>query len=109
MTAMDEAVARAQALLEHSRAHQDEMVDYLVALARIESPTDVPGSQAPVQALLSESLRALGFNVRYVGAQGCDDHLWAVPADRVHGAPSQQRVVHRLCIQGLRSVAAQSS
>ena len=94
MTATDEAVARARMLLEHARAHQDEMVDYLVALARIESPTDVPGSQAPVQALLADSLRSLGFTVRYVPGHRCDDHLWAVPAGRTHGAPAQLLMGH---------------
>ena len=94
MTSVDGAVARAQALFEHAQAHQDRMVDYLLALARIESPTDVTGCQAPVQALLTDSLEGLGFKVRRVRASGCDDHLWAVPADRTCNVPAQLLIGH---------------
>lgn len=90
----DAAVARAQEILNHARAHQDEMVAYLVALARLESPTDVPESQGPVQAMLTDSLDALGFRVRRIPGRGCGDHLWAVPQGRSSGAPAQLLIGH---------------
>ena len=50
---MEAALHRAQEVLSHAREHRDEMVSYLVELASLESPTDVPASQRPVQEMLT--------------------------------------------------------
>jgi len=86
--------ARAKALLEHARSSRDDMVDYLLALARLESPTDIIESQEPVQALLTDSLRGLGFKVRLIPGRGTGGHLWAVPKGRTVGAPAQLLMGH---------------
>ena len=65
MTTAASDVARARSILDYARDHEQEMVAYLVELARLESPTDVPESQAPVQAVLADSLEGLGFAVRH--------------------------------------------
>ncbi len=94
MTPADTAVARAGALMEHARAHREEMVAYVVALARLESPTDVPESQRPVQDILAESLRGLGFKVRLIPGAESGGHLWAVPERRRAGGPAQLLMGH---------------
>ena len=94
MTPTDGTMARAQALMEHARSHRDEMVEYAVALSRLESPTDVPESQRPVQDILAESLRGLGFRVRRIPGNESGGHLWALPEDRTAGRPAQLLMGH---------------
>jgi hypothetical protein len=47
---------RAQALLAYLESRREAMVEALVELASIESPTDVPETQAAVQRRLADSL-----------------------------------------------------
>ena len=91
---MEAALHRAQALLAHAREHTDEMVSYVSELAAMESPTDVPESQQPVQEKLSASLRELGYSVRRIPGQDCGGHLWAVPGERTRGMPGQLLIGH---------------
>lgn len=66
-------------ILEAVRARRDEWVTYLEALASMESPTTDPGSQAPVQDLLVQSLRELAFRVRLVRARRSGGMIVATP------------------------------
>ena len=66
-------------ILEAVRARRDEWVTYLEALASMESPTTDPGSQAPVQDLLVQSLRELAFRVRLVRARRSGGMILATP------------------------------
>ena len=67
-------------ILEAVRARRDEWVTYLEALASLESPTTDPGSQAPVQDLLVQSLRELAFRVRLVRTYLSGGMIVATPA-----------------------------
>ena len=66
-------------ILEAVRARRDEWVTYLEALASMESPTTDPGSQAPVQDLLVQSLRELAFRVRLIRARPSGGMIVATP------------------------------
>ena len=48
-------------ILAEARKEEEAMVSFLMELASLESPSDVPESQLPVQALLTRSLEELGF------------------------------------------------
>ena len=57
-------------LREDIQSRQPEMVAFLEALVRAESPSVVPESQSGIQALLAGSLRDDGFRVRMIGGRG---------------------------------------
>jgi len=70
----------ADAILAHLRRRQEEMAALLAELARRESPSVVPASQAPVLDLLAAELRALGMRVRRLRGRASGGHLYAAPA-----------------------------
>ena len=86
--------ARATALLDVLRERRDQMVEMLVAVASLESPTDVSESQEPVQRHLTEALRAQGYKVRKIPGHRTGGHLYARPAERERGRPGQLLVGH---------------
>ncbi len=71
--------ARARTVLAYLRAATDEMVALTADLARLESPSDVAATQAPVQDRLRAELEALGFRVRHISGCRTGGALWAVP------------------------------
>lgn len=83
-----------QALLRWVRARREPLVSFLRALVEAESPTDVPASQAPVQALLREALEELGFRVTHRPGRSTGGFLLARPRTRVRGRPVQLLVGH---------------
>lgn len=85
---------RARAVLEFLEGRRDDMVDFLVEIASVESPTDVPETQALVQRHLTEALEARGFSVRRLPGQRTGGHLFARPAQRERGRPGQLLVGH---------------
>lgn len=70
------------AILGHVRSLRSEFVDFVSALARVESPSDVPASQAGVHALLRPALEELEYEVRTVVGHTSGDHLLARPRER---------------------------
>ena len=91
---MSDASERAQAVLAYLRERQDEMAQMLVALANVESPTDVPSSQAAVQRQLTESFEDLGFSVRHRRGVETGGYLFAKPSGRVKGRRAQLLMGH---------------
>jgi glutamate carboxypeptidase len=83
-----------QALLRWVRAQREPLVSFLRALVEAESPTDVPATQAPVQALLREALEELGFRVTHRPGRTTGGFLLARPGRRVRGRPVQLLVGH---------------
>jgi glutamate carboxypeptidase len=73
----DEERERAARVLAHVRGMRDEFVEFVSDLARLESPTDDPAAQTPVQARIAEALDPLGFSVRRVAGRGVGDHFLA--------------------------------
>lgn len=94
MTDTSSPSLRAAAVLARAGELKDEMVAFVRQLAVLESPTDHPRTQAPVQALLSDALEALGYRVRRIPGQRSGGHLWARRHQRRRGAPLQLLVGH---------------
>ena len=90
----DRGLEEAGATLSQVRGMRDEFVSFLSRLASLESPTDHPETQAPVQQLLASALEDLGYHVRIIRGRGTGGHLYARPARREHGAPAQMLVGH---------------
>jgi glutamate carboxypeptidase len=91
---MIEGRERGAALREYLDGRRDRMVDLLVELASLESPTDVPESQAPVQAALMRALEERGMRVTRVRGRLTGGLLYARPRRRVRGMPAQLLIGH---------------
>jgi glutamate carboxypeptidase len=85
---------RAAAVMEHLSAQRDEMVEMLLALSRLESPTDVVASQAAVQRQLTDALEELGFGVSHRRGHETGGFLFAKARTRVRGRPAQLLIGH---------------
>lgn len=85
---------RAAALIDVLSGRRDQMVEMLVAVASLESPTDVLESQEPVQRHFAEALQERGFSVRKIPGRRTGGHLYARPAARARGRPGQLLVGH---------------
>jgi len=85
---------RAGALRDYLEGRTDDMVELLMELASIESPTDVPESQHRIQARLGDELGRLGFRVRRIPGKDTGGHLFAEPAERTKGRPAQLLIGH---------------
>jgi len=85
---------RAAAIVEVLSGRRDQMVEMLVAVASLESPTDVLESQEPVQRHFTEALQERGFSVRKIPGRATGGHLYARPVERSRGRPGQLLVGH---------------
>jgi glutamate carboxypeptidase len=85
---------RAPALREYLEGQRDRMVEMLVEVTGLESPTDVVESQVPVQEVFADALRQRGFLVRKIPGRATGGHLYARPAERERGRPGQLLVGH---------------
>jgi glutamate carboxypeptidase len=85
---------RACALLEYIGGRRGPMVDLLVAVAALESPSDVRESQAGAQGALRRALEERGFKVRHVPGRRTGGLLYARPAKRRRAAPIQVIIGH---------------
>lgn len=85
---------RAQLVLEYLESRRQAMVDRLVELAELESPTDVPETQEAVQRRLTQWLEACGYGVRRIPGRRTGGHLWARPRARERGRPGQLLIGH---------------
>ena len=92
-------------LLDCLRGHAEAMAELLVELASIESPTDVPQTQTPVQERLTEVLEADGFLVRRLRGVRTGGHLYARPARRSHGLAAQLLMGHTDTVWPLGTLA----
>lgn len=81
-------------VLEWVRGERDAMMEFLRDLSGMESPTDVPSTQEPVQRYLTEALEALGFRVRHHPGERFGGLLLARPRARRKRIPLQLLVGH---------------
>lgn len=91
---MTEMTDLGRRIVEEAKAAREEMVSFLMDLAAMESPSDVPESQAPVQDYLSAALEDLDFKVRRVPGRKSGGVLLALPRDRGRGRPAQLMLGH---------------
>jgi glutamate carboxypeptidase len=83
-----------QRIMEVAREEKEAMVSFLLDLAAMESPSDDPESQRPVQDYLAGALEELGFDVRRIPGKTTGGCLLAIPRDRVKGRPAQLMLGH---------------
>ena len=81
-------------ILELAEDEKEAMLSFLMELASLESPSDVPEAQVPVQTLLASALEELGYRVRKVPGKLTGGVLFAVPRDRVRHRPAQLLLGH---------------
>ncbi len=81
-------------LLDFLWARRDRMRDLLERLVELESPSLVPASQRPVQALLRKAMADIGYRTRVLPAHSTGGTLHASPRERRHPAPYQLIVGH---------------
>jgi glutamate carboxypeptidase len=93
-------------LLAHLRGRADEMVEWLLALARVESPSLEPASQMPVLDLIAQRLGEIGLRTRLLtGRQHGGKHLYASPPRRLRGAAAQLMLGHCDTVWPLGTIA----
>jgi glutamate carboxypeptidase len=85
---------RVEALRRHLESRKEAMVGVLVEVASLESPTDVPETQAAVQRCLGAALEECGFHVRRIPGRRTGGHLYARPRRRERGRPGQLLIGH---------------
>jgi len=100
------ATDRTRALLEYLQGRRGPMVDLLVGVANVESPSDVPESQASAQLALGEALEACGYRVRRVRGRRTGGLLLARPGKRPKRAPIQLLIGHSDTVWPLGTTAS---
>ena len=85
---------RAGAILEYLQGRRDSMVELLVEVSSLESPSDVPESQAAVQIRLRRAFEERGYSARHVRGRRTGGLLLARPRERRHGLPTQLLIGH---------------
>jgi len=81
-------------ILTAALEEKEAMLSFLVDLASLESPSDVPEAQAPVQALLTSALETVGYRVTKVRGVETGGYLFASPRDRIRNRPTQLLLGH---------------
>ncbi|MEQ1855432.1 MAG: M20 family metallopeptidase [Longimicrobiales bacterium] len=97
---------RAGALLEYLEGCRGRMVDLLVEIASLESPSDVRDSQGPVQKVLRAALDERGFTVRSVRGRDTGGLLYARPRSRERGRATQLLIGHSDTVWPLGTTAS---
>jgi glutamate carboxypeptidase len=91
---MTRGEGRAGAILEYLEGRRNSMVELLVEVASLESPSDVPESQEAVQARLRRAFEERGYSVRHVRGRRTGGLLLACPRGRRRGSPIQLLIGH---------------
>lgn len=94
----------AQTIYHHLSARQADMTEFLRQLVCLETPSSVPASHAPLQALMTAALRELSFQVEYIPGERTGGHLLAVPASAA-AQPQQLLIGHSDTVWGIGTLA----
>lgn len=81
-------------ILAAAEEEKEAMVSFLMELVAMESPSDVPESQRPVQEFLTTALEELGFEVKRTPGRNTGGYLLAKPWDRDPDTPTQLLMGH---------------
>jgi glutamate carboxypeptidase len=81
-------------ILKVAEEEKEAMLSFLMELASLESPSDVPEAQVPVQALLTSALEEVGYRVRKIPGKKTGGVLFAAPGHRVRHRPAQLLLGH---------------
>ena len=81
-------------VLDYLHTHRHRMRDLLERLVELESPSMVPASQGPVQAVLRDALGNIGYRSRILAGRTTGGTLYASPDGRRPQAPCQLILGH---------------
>jgi glutamate carboxypeptidase len=81
-------------ILGHLIGRKGDFVGFLKQLTLAESPSVVSSAQEPVQRIIAERLRNLGFHTLAIAGQHHGGNLYARPEHRMRDAPSQLLLGH---------------
>lgn len=81
-------------LMKAAQEEREDMLSLLLELAAMESPSDDPQSQGPIQERIAAELENLGFRVRRLPGRETGGCLLALPRNRVRGRPAQLLLGH---------------
>jgi glutamate carboxypeptidase len=81
-------------ILAAAAEEKEAMISFIMELASMESPSDVPESQIPVQEHLTEALEEIGFDVERTPGHKTGGYLLAQPRDRDPARPAQLLLGH---------------
>ncbi|WP_245967243.1 M20 family metallopeptidase [Ulvibacterium marinum] len=84
----------ASEVLDYLKTHQNEQIELLEKLVRLESPSDDVGSQREILKFLGKKLEELGFVVHHVLGKETGGHLYARPKKRDRSKPLQLLLGH---------------
>lgn len=94
-----------QALLRWVRGQRHPFVSFLRTLVEMESPSDVPATQAPIHDFLGEALEDLGFRVTRRRGRSTGGYLLAWPRSPRRRIPAQLLVGHTDTVWPLGTLA----
>ncbi len=83
-----------QDIVPYLESHRQEMVDLLVKLAEVESPSTQPQSQGRVINILEEAFHMLDYKTITVKGKKTGGYLYACPVKRTRKRPLQLMVGH---------------
>jgi glutamate carboxypeptidase len=87
-------MAVAQRVLDYLSSRQQSMVELLVELVSMESPSTVPEAQGPVRARLKQEFKRLGYRTIEVPGRHSGGQLYAAPAQQQPGCDLQLMLGH---------------
>ncbi len=86
--------SNAAKILEYVKEQESELIRITRALVEAESPSAEPQSHDEVRRVLRLALAEVGYDSRESGAPDKPRHIFAVPANRQRGRPSQLLLGH---------------
>ena len=84
----------ASRILDYVREQKPSLINLTKALVEAESPSAEPQAHDEVRRVLRLALADVGFDSRETGVPDKPRHVFAVPADRPRGSPSQLLLGH---------------
>ena len=84
----------ASRILQHVRAQESRLLEFLETLVNAESPSAEPRSHAAVRRRFADALRRIDYRVRDIGPEHGLRHIFARPQDRESGMRNQLLIGH---------------
>ncbi len=81
-------------ILAYLHEHRQDWLDLLERLTLLESPSSVPESQHPVEAVISAELEDMDFHIRRLHGRRSGGALFARPVQRERSVPRQLLLGH---------------
>jgi glutamate carboxypeptidase len=84
----------AKDVLQHLQGKREEMICLLRRMTEAESPSDVPAAQEEIREIIATELERLAYLVKRIPGRSSGGMLYASPANRPRGAPTQLLLGH---------------